>query len=167
MKRSMPPTPDRLDRLIVVIRGQKVMLDLHLAALYGVSTRALKQAVRRNRDRFPEDFMIELTWSEVEAFSRSQSVILKRGGNSKFLPYAFTELGVAMLSSVLRSPKAIAANIEVMRAFVRIRRLLGTHRALARRIRELEKKYDGQFAEVFAALQSLMSEDSPGRVGFR
>jgi hypothetical protein len=162
-----PLTPAHIDRLILIIRGQKVMLDVDLARLYGVSTKALKQAVRRNRERFPEDFMIEMTWEEARSSLRSQTVTLKRGAHMKFQPFAFTEQGVAMLSTVLRSPKAIRVNIEIMRAFVRLRRLLATHTALARRIRDVERKYDGQFEEVFRALAELTREDSPGRVGFR
>lgn len=153
--------------MILLVRGQKVVLDADLARLYGVSNKSLKQAVRRNRERFPEDFLLELTWKEAEGLSRSQSVTLIRGANVKYRPFAFTELGVAMLSSVLRSPRAILANIEVMRAFVRLRRLLATHAALARRLDALERKVDGQFATVFDALGALMQGGSPGRIGFR
>ena len=166
-RESFPP--ERLDRLILFVRGHKVILDADLAALYGVSTRALKQAVRRNAERFPEDFMFELTWEEADLFSRSQFVTLNRGRNVKYRPYVFTEQGVAMLSSVLRSPRAIRVNIEIMRAFVRLRRMLSLHSELARRLEALEEKYDAQFKVVFDAIRELMEspEDSPrGRIGF-
>ena len=166
MSRSVP-SPERLERMILLVRGQKVVLDADLARLYGVSNRSLKQAVRRNRDRFPEDFLLELTWEETESLSRSQTVTLNRGKNAKYRPFAFTEQGVAMLSSVLHSPRAIRINIEVMRVFVRLRRLIASHAALARRLDDLEKRFDRQFGVVFEALRALMSEDSPGRIGFR
>jgi hypothetical protein len=134
------------------------MLDFALAALYGVEVRAVNQAVRRNLDRFPDDFLLQLTPSEVESL-RSQSVILKtgRGGHSKYPPYAFTEQGVAMLSSVLRSERAVQVNIEVMRAFVRLRRMLSANADLARKLAALEAKYDGQFKVVFEAIRELMA----------
>jgi hypothetical protein len=163
----LPTFPaERIERKILLIRGQKAILDADLADLYGVETRALKQAVRRNRDRFPDDFMVELTWEEAESVrkiattaatsSRSQTVILKRGSNIKYLPLAFTEQGVAMLSSVLRSPRAIQANIAIMRAFVRVREMLATHKDVARKLEALERKYDGQFQVVFEAIRQLM-----------
>lgn len=150
------------------IRGEKVMLDYDLAALYGVETRALKQAVRRNKKRFPEDFMFVLTTEEAEA-SRSQNVILKRGHNIKYKPYAFTEQGVAMLSGILNSDRAIEVNIAIMRTFVKIRSWMAEHKELARKIAELEKKYDGNFAKVFQALQQLVAQPAPkkNKIGFR
>jgi hypothetical protein len=173
----------QIERMILLVRGHKVMLDRDLAALYDVGTKALNQAVRRNLDRFPEDFMFELTWEEVEALpavsnatpdgrgrSRSQSVTLKRGGNVKYRPRVFTEQGVAMLSSVLRSKRAVSVNIEIMRAFVRLRSILAAHVDLARRLDDLEARYDKQFAVVFQAIRELMaqSDDAPkGRIGFR
>jgi hypothetical protein len=174
---------ERIERSILLIRGQKVILDNDLADLYGVETKVLKQSVRRNQERFPEDFMFELTWDETDVvesqfrvayqpkgvFSRSQIVTLKHGKNVKYLPYAFTEQGVAMLSSVLRSPQAVAVNIEIMRAFVRLRQLLLSHADLARKVDSLEKKYDGQFKVVFDALRQLMQPppEKPRRtIGF-
>lgn len=156
----------RIEEKILMVRGEKVMIDVDLSAIYRVSTRALKQAVRRNRDRFPADFMFELTWEESREALRSQSVTLKRGEHRKYRPYAFTELGVAMLSTVLRSDRAIRVNIEVMRTFVRLRRLLATHADLVRKIAVLEKRYDAQFKVVFDAIRELM-EGSKDRIGFR
>ncbi len=127
---------------------------MHLADLYGVKTKALNQAVQRNRERFPEDFMFQLSISEMDRL-RSQFVTSNRGGR-RYLPFAFTEQGVAMLSSVLRSDKAVHVNIEIMRAFVRLRRLLSSHAELASKLAALEKKYDAQFKGVFDAIRELM-----------
>ena len=161
---------ERIERAILLIRGKKVMLDADLASLYGVETRVLVQAVRRNLGRFPEDFMFQLSKEEVD-FLRSQIVTLKRGRgqHSKYLPYAFTEQGVAMLSSVLRSPRAIQVNIEIMRAFVRLRQMLASHAELARKLDALEQKYDAQFKAVFDAIRQLMAPPEPKRrpIGFR
>jgi hypothetical protein len=161
---------ERIERAILLIRGRKVMLDADLASLYGVETRVLVQAVRRNLGRFPEDFMFQLSKEEVD-FLRSQIVTLKRGRgqHSKYLPYAFTEQGVAMLSSVLRSPRAIQVNIEIMRAFVRLRQMLASHAELARKLDALEQKYDVQFKAVFDAIRQLMVPPEPKRrpIGFR
>jgi hypothetical protein len=172
---------ERIERAILFIRRQKVMLDRDLAALYGVETKVLNQAVKRNLRRFPEDFMFQLTWEETQAvtpqrmdtgpakYSRSQSVTLKRGKNPRYRIYAFTEQGVAMLSSVLRSSQAVAVNIEIMRAFVRLRRMLASHADLARKLDALEQKYDAQFRVVFDAIRQLM-EPPPAvkrrRIGF-
>ena len=139
---------------ILLVRGHKVMLDMHLAELYGVKTKALNQAVQRNRERFPQDFMFQLSISEVDRL-RSQFVTSNRGGR-RYLPFAFTEQGVAMLSSVLRSDKAVHVNIEIMRTFVRLRRLLSSHAELAGKLAALEKKYDAQFKGVFDAIRELM-----------
>jgi hypothetical protein len=161
-----------IESRIVLIRGQRVMLDADLAALYGVAVRALNQAVRRNKARFPEDFMFQLTWEEAES-SRSQIVTLKRsdtrGGNIKYRPHAFTEQGVAMLSSVLRSNRAVQVNVEIMRTFVRLRGLVAHNKELARRLDELESRYDRQFKVVFDAIRELMSAPPPlptRRIGF-
>ena len=159
------------------------MLSIHLAELYQVEPRTLIQAVKRNIDRFPQDFMFQLSWEEVSLLkanlvisskklsptSRSQSVILKRGLNIKFPPYAFTEQGVAMLSSVLRSKRAIQVNSEIMRAFVKLRQILASHVELARKLEALEKKYDSQFKVVFEAIRQLMApKDAPNkRIGFQ
>jgi len=146
----------RVERKILLLRGERVMLDADLAALYGVPTKALIQAVKRNRARFPADFMFELT-AEEGARLRSQIVTSKSGrGGRRTLPYAFTEQGVAMLSSVLRSARAVAVNVEIMRAFVRLREMLAGHADLARKLAALERKYDTQFKVVFDAIRELM-----------
>jgi phage regulator Rha-like protein len=159
--------PEVIERRILLIRGQKVMLDSHLAELYGVETKVLKRAVRRNRDRFPHDFMLELTRQEYEIL-RSQFGTLRWGEHAKYLPYVFTEQGVAMLSTVLNSKRAIQVNIEIMRAFVRLREILATHKDLARKLEEMEKKYDEQFAVVFRAIRELMTPPNAPkrRIGF-
>lgn len=161
---------ERIQQAIYLIRGQKVMLDRNLAVLYGVSTKALKQAVRRNMARFPSDFMFPLDIQEF-ATLRSQIVTSKsdpRGG-TQYIPMAFTEQGIAMLSSVLNSERAIQVNIAVMRAFVQLRALLSTHADLARKLEELEKKYDAQFRVVFDAIRQLMTPPDPPRrpIGFQ
>lgn len=145
-----------IETKIIFIRGKKAMLDKDLAQLYGVETRALNQAVRRNIDRFPEDFMFQLTKEEAEELLRSQFVTLKRGQHYKYLPYAFTENGVAMLSSVLNSERAIKVNIQIMRTFTKLREMLMTHKDLKEKIEAMEKKYDYQFKIVFDALKQLL-----------
>jgi len=175
MSLSVVPKPENLASLVLLLRGDKVLLDTDLASLYGVETKALNQAVARNRDRFPEDFMFRLSPEEAEAVRRlrSQSVTLKRGQHSKYLPHAFTEQGVAMLSSVLRSPRAAQVNIAIMRTFVQLRRLMDTNRDLARKIEALEKRYDEQFAVVFDAIKQLIASDQAQkaqpkrRIGFQ
>lgn len=161
---------------VLEVRGHRVLLAAQLARLYGVQTKVLNQAVQRNRERFPVDFMFQLDWAEVEALnadatgdaaSRSQTVTLKRGQNLKYAPYAFTEQGVAMLSSVLRSERAVAVNIEIMRTFVKLRGMVSEHSDLKRRLTALEKKYDEGFREVFVAIQQLMDEPKPGAYGRR
>jgi hypothetical protein len=158
------------------VRGHKVMLASDLAILYGVETRALVQAVKRNRERFPQDFVFQLTEQELTSL-RSQFVILDkatsqrqgRGQYAKYAPYAFTEQGVAMLSSVLKSKQAIRVNVEIMRAFVRLRGLIGHNRELAKRLDDLESKYDRQFKVVFDAIRELMAPSAPApkrRIGF-
>jgi hypothetical protein len=170
MKSSPLPSVERIESQILVIRGQKVMLDASLAGLYAVTTKALNQAVKRNLVRFPGDFMFQLT-AEEATLLRSQSVTLKtgRGRHRKYQPYAFTEQGVAMLSSVLRSERAMLVNVEIMRAFVRLRRMLETHADLARKLAALERKYDAQFKSVFDAIRELMTPPEPPRkrrIGF-
>jgi hypothetical protein len=154
------PLALQAERRILLIRQHRVMLDYDLAALYGVETRALKQAVRRNLDRFPADFMFELADNEVGALV-SQNVIPGRGQLGGARPMAFTEQGVAMLSSVLRSPRAVQVNIAVMRAFVRLREMLLTNAELARKLADLERKYDSQFKAVFDAIRQLMAPPPP------
>lgn len=158
-----------IEKRILFLRGYKVMLDSDLAYLYGVDTKVLIQAVKRNLDRFPPDFMFTLTNQEV-ALLRSQIVTLKkkRGQHRKYLPYAFTEQGVAMLSSVLNSKCAVRVNIEIMRIFVRLREIVTTHKDIARKITELENKYDTQFKIVFDAIRKMMIPPEPKkrRIGF-
>ncbi len=152
---------------IILIRGEKVMLDADLAKLYEVSTKRLNEQVRRNPGRFPSDFMFQLTKEEYRIL-RSQFATSSWGGR-RYLPYAFTEQGVAMLSSVLDSERAILVNVEIMRTFVRLREILATHKYLARKLEELEKKYDEQFAVVFDAIRELMKPPEPPpkrRIGF-
>lgn len=153
---------------IYLIRGQKILLDRDLAKLYGVETRTVKQAVRRNIGRSPADFMFELSKREDDSL-RSQSVILKgRGSHSKYLSFAFTEQGVAMLSTVLKSERAIQVNIAIMRTFVKMRQILATHEDLRRKIEEMESKYDQNFRIVFEAIQQLLKEDErpKQKIGF-
>ena len=146
---------ERIERSIFLIRGHKVMLDSDLAELYGVTTKRLNERVMRNFSRFPEDFMFQLTESETQLL-RSQIATSKKGrGGRRYPPYAFTEQGVAMLSSVLGSKRAIQVNIEIMRAFVRLRRILASHADLARKLEALEKKYDTQFKIVFDAIRQV------------
>lgn len=162
-----------IKRKIYLIRGHKVMLDRDLAELYGVETRVLNQAVRRNNKRFPKDFMFSLTRDEIMRIS--QIVISSSRSARETLKFsksvmAFTEQGIAMLSSVLNSQRAILVNIEIMRAFVRLRKMITSNKELAHKIEELEKKYDAQFKVVFEAIRQLMtpSEKKPSRkIGFR
>lgn len=168
VEHSLAPI-ERIERAILVLRGHKVILDADLATMYRVETRELVQAVKRNIDRFPDDFMFQLTTDEFVRL-RSQSVTSKptgRGGR-RVAPYAFTEQGVAMLSSVLRSPRAVQVNIEIMRAFVRLRQMLQTNADLARKLAALEKKYDAQFRVVFDAIRDLMAPTPKARrrIGF-
>ena len=166
------PSTAQIERAILLIRGHKVLLDSDLATLYGVPTKVLNQAVRRNVGRFPDDFMFQLTAEEATAL-RSQIVTLKRGQHRKYRPYAFTEQGVAMLSSVLNSERAIEVNIAIMRAFVRLREILASHKDLARKLEDLERKlgeHDEKFQVVFEAIRQLMApppEPKRGRIGFR
>lgn len=160
---------ERIERLILLIGGHKVLLDADLAALYGVTTKRLNEQVRRNSGRFPLDFMFQLTREEYDSL-RSQIATLKRGRgrHRKYLPYAFTEQGVAMLSSVLNSERAVQVNIEIMRTFVRLRQILASHKDLARKLEELEKRYDTQFRVVFDAIRQLMAPPKAKRrrIGF-
>lgn len=186
------PKPENLAQLVFLIRGEKVLLDADLAMLYGVETGALNRAVKRNLERFPEDFMFQLNsedWENLkcqigissspatpgkkkDGLVRSQIVTAGSHGGRRVLPYAFTEQGVAMLSSVLRSPRAVEVNIAIMRTFVQLRRLMDSNRDLARKIEALEMKYDEQFAIVFDAIKQLIADDKEGktkpkrRIGF-
>ena len=167
---TQPPIPsERIEKAILLIRGQKVMLDSDLAELYGVQTKALNQAVKRHSARFPDDFAFQLTRQEFTNL-KSQSVTSSSDwGGRRTPPYAFTEQGVAMLSSVLRSPRAIEVNVAIMRAFVQLREILASHADLARKLDEMEKKYDAQFKVVFDALRKLMTppETPKRKIGFR
>jgi hypothetical protein len=160
-------TAERIESIILFIRGQKVILDRDLAELYGVTTGNLNKAVRRNLDRFPPDFMFQLKQEEYESL-RFHFGILKRGQHSKYMARAFTEQGVAMLSSVLRSKRAVHVNIEIMRAFVRLRQILTAHKDLERKLVALENKYDEQFRMVFEAIRQLMRPPATERkkIGF-
>ncbi len=166
---SEHPLSIQVERSIYLIRGAKVMRDYDLALLYGVETRALKQAVRRNTDRFPGDFMFELIGDEIGQ-QVSQTVIPGRGKFGGAAPMAFTEQGVAMLSSVLRSKRAVHVNIAIMRTFVRLRELLLSNTDLSRKLDALEQKYDAQSRVVFDAIRELMAPPDPPRkrqIGFR
>lgn len=161
---------ETIEHSILLIRGHKVMLDEDLALLFGVPTKVFNQSVKRNMERFPDDFMFQLTAEENENL-RSQFVTSRsRHGGRRSLPYAFTEQGVAMLSGVLNSPRAIEVNIAIMRTFVRLRELLLSNKELARKLEQMERKYDAQFKVVFDAIRQLM-EPPPqpvkkGRIGF-
>lgn len=173
-------TPERVQNVIYVIRGERVMVDRDLATLYGVSSKAFNQSVKRHKDRFPEDFMFQLTVEEARSWwlermathLRSQSVTLKRGQHLKYRPHVFTEHGILMLSSVLNSERAIRVNIEIMRAFVRLRTLVAAHRDLTDKLTELERRvtrHDGHIRAIFEAVRQLMTPP-PAKVkqiGFR
>lgn len=165
-KTALVPT-ERILSAILLIRDQKVMLDSALAELYSVETRALVQAVKRNLSRFPRDFMFQLSEAEFTDL-RSQNVISKTRGGRRTRPYVFTEQGVAMLSSVLRSRRAVEVNVEIMRTFVKLREMVASQAYLARRLDELEERYDQQFSDVFEAIRALISEETEPRkrIGF-
>ncbi len=170
MKEIVPQ--EVIQQKIFLIRGHKVMLDSDLAELYKVETKQLKRQVRRNIERFPLDFMFELTQEEYKDFVRCQFGTLKRGKHSKYPPYAFTEQGVAMLSSVLNSERAILVNIAIMRTFVKLREILSTHKELAHKLSQLERKiekHDGEIKTIFDAIRQLMAppEKPHRRIGFR
>jgi hypothetical protein len=182
MKKQLIPI-ESIQQKIYYIRGEKVMFDRDLAVLYGVETKALNRAVKRNRKRFPSDFMFQLNKREADIFLRCQSgtlnkdalrsqiVTLKkgRGQHLKYLPYVFTEQGVAMLSTVLNSEKAIQVNIQIMRTFTKIRKMLTTHKELKEKIEAMENKYDKKFRIVFQVIKLLIKEEeSPKeKIGFR
>lgn len=147
---------EKIESKILQIRGKKIMLDRDLAKLYAVETKHLTRQVRRNIKRFPEDFMFKLLRKEYREFLRCQFGTLEKGKYSKYLPYAFTEQGVAMLSSVLNSERAILVNIQIMRTFVNLRRMALTYVGLKRKIEAMEKKYDGQFKIVFKVIKKLL-----------
>jgi hypothetical protein len=161
---------ERIERKIYFIRRQKVMLDRDLAELYGVETRVLNQAVRRNIKRFPEDFMFRLSKEEMDIWKSQIVMTNKERMGLRRQPYAFTQEGIAMLSGVLNSERAIQVNIEIMRTFVKLRQMLASNAQLARKLKALEKKYDEQFRVVFEAIYKLMdvSEEKKKRqIGFK
>jgi hypothetical protein len=165
---QLPIPAELIERRIFMLRGHRVMLDRDLAVLYEVKAIALRQQVRRNIDRFPADFMFQLSDQETNALL-SQNVIPSARNLGGFLPYAFTEQGIAMLSSVLTCKRAVQVNIAIMRAFVRLREMLTSHKDLARKLDKMEKKYDRQFKVVFDAIRDLMSPESSSpkrRIGF-
>jgi len=153
-------TQERIEQKIFLLRGKKVMLDRDLSFLYGVETKVFNQAVKRNIKRFPEDFMFQLTPEESKLL-RSQNVTLEQGRYSKYSPYAFTEHGILMLSSVLNSDKAIEVNIQIMRTFTKIRELMLVHKDLRIKIEEMESKYDAQFQIVFKAIKKILNPPAP------
>jgi len=166
-KDPAPLVAEAIAGRIVMLRGERVLLDADLAELYGVETKTLNRAVKRHRDRFPHDFMFQLTGEE--AGNLRYQIGTSSWGGRRFLPQAFTEQGVAMLSSVLHSKRAVMVNVEIMRAFVQLRRMLATHADLARKLAALEKRYDAQFRAVFDAIRELMAPPEPPRkrpIGF-
>jgi hypothetical protein len=165
---SLALAPPHVERKILLLRGERVMLDEDLAALYGVETKLLTRAVRRNAERFPSDFMFQLTADEHAALRIQFGTSNAGRGGRRYRPYAFTEQGVAMLSSVLRSKRAVVVNVEIMRAFVRLRAMLAGHEDLARKLAALERKYDSQFKVVFDAIRDLMAPPRKPRrpIGF-
>lgn len=169
-KRSLVISAEQVERCILLVRGQKVMLDSDLAALYGVETFNLNKAMKRNLDRFPADFMFQLSKEEAAALTFQTGSSNPGRGGRRYLPYVFTEQGVAMLSSVLRSKRAVQVNIEIMRAFVRLRDILAAHKELAKKLEELESKYDSQFRVVFETIrQHIAPTLNPPRkpIGFQ
>lgn len=174
--RSDAVAPARIERAILLVRGEKVILDAEIAALYGVPTKALVRAVKRNAERFPSDFMFQLDRNEMAVlryqFGTSKlapTSARERRGGRRYRAYAFTEQGVAMLSGVLKSQRAVRVNVEIVRAFVRLRRMLASNAELARKLGALEQKYDGHFKVVFDAIRRLMAltRSQPRPIGFR
>ncbi len=166
MNRSLATT-DFIASKIYFLRGEKVLIDSDLALLYGVKTKALKQAVRRNRERFPEDFMFQL--SDVEFANLRSQFVTSSWGGQRYLPFAFTEQGVAMLSSILNSKSAIQVDIAIVRTFVELRLWMQSNKDLAEKIRHLENKYDSQFKVIFDAIRQLIQEETKRMkpIGFR
>ncbi len=172
MTKNSIVTQERIEKKIYLIRNQKVMIDQDLAELYNVSTGRLNEQVKRNLDRFPKDFMFQLSKAEYNTI-RSQIAILNtgRGGHRKYLPYAFTEQGVAMLSSVLKSKRAVQVNIQIMRAFVKLREILSTHKELAQKLKKLELKidsHDQRIQTIFEVINQLLTppEKPKRKIGF-
>ena len=169
MKKSLiKPSADHVENAIRTIRGEKIILDADLAELYGVETKVLVQAVKRNLGRFPTDFMFQLTQEEF-GFLRLQFVTSKGRGGRRYSPYAFTEHGVIMAASVLNSERAVEASVQIVRTFVKLRQIVLANADLVRKLNELEEKYDGQFNLVFEAIRQLMMPPltKPKQIGFR
>jgi hypothetical protein len=166
--RSLAVVPAHVERKILFLRGERVLLDADLAVLYGVETRVLVRAVKRNLSRFPADFMFQLTTEELAILRSQIGISSSSHGGRRYAPYAFTEHGVAMLSAVLRSPRAVRVSIEIVRAFVRLRAMLAGNAELARKLAALERRYDAQFKVVFDAIRELMQPPSGPRrpIGF-
>lgn len=172
-KKKLEPTSlvsqESIEGKILLLRGKRVMLDSDLAGIYGVTTKRLNEQVKRNKERFPEDFMFQLTKEEFEAL-KSQFATLKkgRGQHRKFFPFVFTEHGAVMLASILNSPVAVNASIQVVRAFVQLREMLSEHTSLRRKIADMERKYDSQFKVVFDAIRQLLEppRKPKKRIGF-
>ena len=160
---------ERIENVIFYVRGQKVMLDQDLAELYGVETKKLNQAVKRNIERFPEDFMFSLNKKEWETLKFHFGTSKDGRGGRRYLPYVFTEHGALMLANVLNSKKAVLVSIEIVRAFARLRQIIASNKLLAQKLAKLEKKYDSQFKTVFDAIRSLMEPASSGKtsIGFK
>jgi hypothetical protein len=178
MSRTATVIPiERIENAILLIRGEKVIMDVDLAVLYGVSTKRLNEQVRRNRDRFPDDFMFQLTAAEVNALKdevgasnlRSQFATSRSHGGRRYLPYVFTEHGAIMAANVLNSDRAVQASVQVVRAFVRLRQMLASNAELSRKLDALERKYDRQFKVIFDAIRELMTPPVPKQkeIGFR
>ena len=173
MSKAIIITEKTIESKIYFIRGQKVMMDSDLAEMYGVETKRLKEQVKRNRDRFPEDFMFELTAKEAEDLSRSQFATLKRGYNIKYLPYAFTEHGVLMLSSVLRSEQATEVNIRIMRVYSKMKELLMLNKDILLKLEKLERssdKHDKDIQIIFSYIKKLIEQpvkEKTTRIGFK
>ena len=159
-------SPEIIKEIIYMIRGKKVMLDKDLAALYGVQTKVLNQAVKRNLERFPEDFMFKLNKSELDLFLRSQFVTLKKkqGSHIKYSPFVFTEQGIAMLSSVLNSPKAIQINIQIIRIFTKLREMIDAYKELREKVEEMEKNNETNFREIFRVIRLIIKEEVKPKV---
>lgn len=159
---------ERIESYILLVHGHKVLLDVHLASLYDVTTKRLNEQVRRNLSRFPKDFMFQLTAEESESLRSHFATSNKGRGGRRYAPYVFTEQGVAMLSTVLNSERAIQVNIEIMRAFVRLRQIVSSNAQLARKLADLEKKCDAKFKVVFDAIRQLMTPQEPKKrkIGF-
>ena len=172
MSKSISVTETFIENKIFFLRGQKVMLDFDLAEMYGVEVKRLKEQVRRNIERFPEDFMFELSKEEAQSFSRSQIATLKRGGNIKYLPFAFTEHGVLMLSSVLRSETAVQVNIQIMRVYSKMKELLLMNKDILMKLEKLEKnsdKHDKEIKLIFDTIKKLIAQpvERTQRIGFK